>query len=94
MDESYWSLRPPEERPTGNRVTPGSPLTERRLAQAIAAKLAAGYELESQTTTQAVMSMPPRRWLGVTVSGRTKREIIAVDRGGRLTTKSAEERPR
>lgn len=88
MAESHWHLRPPEEQPIESTAAPVSPVAQRRLSQAIAAKLAAGYHLESQTATGAVLSMPARRYLGITLSARKKREAIEVDRGGRVTTRA------
>jgi hypothetical protein len=88
MAEALWSLRPPKQPPTGDAVADGNPVTQRRLAEAIAAKLAAGYELQSQTATEATLSKPRRRCLGVTVPGRSTREVISIERGGRLTTRA------
>jgi hypothetical protein len=86
MAQAHWSLRPPAELPTDSPDQEANSMTQRRLAQAIADKLAAGYELDTQTATQAVMSMPARRWLGMALPGTTKREVISIDRG-HLTTR-------
>jgi hypothetical protein len=88
MAQAHWSLRPPAEVPTGSPDREASSTMQRRLAQAIADKLAAGYELDTQTGTRAVMSMPVRRWLGIALPGPTKREVISIDRGGHLTTRA------
>lgn len=88
MAQAHWSLRPPKEVPSGSPGQEESSRTHPRLAQAIADKLAAGYELDTQTGTQAVMSIRPRRWLGIVLPGPTKREVISIDRGGHLTTRA------
>ena len=88
MAQAHWSLRPPAELSTGIPDHEGNSVTQRRMAQAIAKKLAAGYELDTQTDTRAVMSMPARRWLGIALPGPTKREVISIDRGGHLTTRA------
>ena len=88
MAQAHWSLRPPAELPTGVPDREGNSVTQQRMAQAIAKKLAAGYELDTQTDTRTVMSMPARRWLGIALPGPTKREVISIDRGGHLTIRT------
>jgi hypothetical protein len=88
MAQAHWSLRPPKEVVSGSPGQEESSRSEPRLAEAIAEKLAAGYVLDTQTGTQAVMSIRPRRWLGIALPGLTKREIISIDRGGHLTIRA------
>ena len=82
MAGAYWTIRPPGEQ----AVEPAPRLVHRevqeRLTRAVGEKLAQGFEIESQSDTQAVLVKGPRRWLGITLLGATRRATVSLDQRG------------
>jgi hypothetical protein len=68
-------------------------LTERkrRLAEVLVAKTEQGYEIESQTDTEATLvTKGQRRWFGMVGSSKAEiRQITSVDEQGRTRTRPA-----
>jgi hypothetical protein len=55
-----------------------------RLIQAIDAKVAQGYQIESQTDLQALLVKSAKRRLGIGRRGREKRELVSINEWGHL----------
>lgn len=82
MAEPLWSLRPPREQVAEDAPKSVHRSAQMRLARTVEGKLTQGYQIESQSDTQAVLVKGPRRWLGITLPGRTTRAIVSLDQRG------------
>ena len=62
---------------------------KQKLAQMLTAKIEQGYEIESQTDTEAVLVTQSRRgWFGLFAGKRDgARQVISVDEHGTATTR-------
>jgi hypothetical protein len=81
MVEAQLSARPtePDRKSIGER--------KHQLARTLEAKVAQGYRIESQTETQAVLTMGTRRrWFGL-ASGTMLTYDIAVDERGHVSSR-------
>ena len=82
MAGGIWTIRPPGEQ----AVEPAPRSVHRearvRLLQAVEAKVAQGFQVESQDELQAVLVKGPRRCLGITLPGGTTRATVSLDQRG------------
>jgi hypothetical protein len=89
MAEAHWGIRPPGEQPVEVAQEPVHREARERLKRAVQAKLAQGFEIESQGDSQAVLVKGPRRCLGITLPGATTREIVSLDERGYPTVRTS-----
>jgi hypothetical protein len=63
---------------------------KRRLAEALVAKAEQGYQIESQTDTEATLvTQGKRRWFGMVGSSKAEaRQITSIDELGRTQTRA------
>ena len=60
-----------------------------RLAEVLVAKTDQGYEIESQTDTEAVLVTKGRkRWFGMGANGASTRQITSIDEQGNTRTRT------
>lgn len=63
-------------------LLPARSKEQARLARTIAAKVAQGYRIESQSDLNALLVKDPTRWPGITWPGRQKRELVFINQSG------------
>jgi hypothetical protein len=60
-----------------------------RLAETLHKKLEQGYQIESQTDTEAILiTKGRRRWFGILAGGPETRQATSIDEQGRPTTRT------
>ena len=79
--------------PNGARPAPDSLVSldqrKERLAQALDKKVEQGYQIESQTDTDAILvTRGRRRWFGILASDAGTRQSTSIDEQGRTTTRT------
>jgi hypothetical protein len=79
MANAQWSIRSP-----GEQVLERAPKSTRgeaqeRFERQVQARLAEGYQIESQSDTKVVLVEGPRRWLGFTLPGEPARVTVLLD---------------
>jgi hypothetical protein len=75
-------IRATEETAAEPVTRTGEAKEQARLAQAIEAKVAQGYRIESRTDLQALVVKGPRRRLGIMRRGGEKRELVSINEWG------------
>jgi hypothetical protein len=79
--------------PNGDRPTPDSLVSldqrKERLAETLHKKLEQGYQIESQTDTDAILlTKGRRRWFGILSNAAETRQRTSIDEQGRATTRT------
>ena len=60
-----------------------------RLAEVLVAKTEQGYEIESQTDTEAILvTKGRRRWFGMGANSPSSRQITSIDEQGKARTRT------
>ena len=60
-----------------------------RLAEVLVTKTAQGYEIESQTDTEAILVTKGRkRWFGIGANSASSRQITSIDEQGKARTRT------
>lgn len=81
-----------EAPPAGAGAQPSNLSTEERkarLAEVLVAKIEQGYEIESQTDTEAILVTKGRsRWFGMGGNNASSRQITSIDEEGNTRTRS------
>jgi hypothetical protein len=83
----FWTIRPPGEQAVEPAPAPVSRDAHRRLMGAVEAKLAQGFQIESQADKYVVLVKRPRRCLGVTLPGGAARVVVSLDQRGHPTVR-------
>ena len=89
MAGAFWGIRPPDEQLQEDDPRPVHREAHERLARAVEAKLAEGFEIESQDDKHAVLVKAPRKYLGVTMPGPAIRAVVSIDDRGHPTVRVA-----
>jgi hypothetical protein len=79
--------------PNGDRPTPDSLVSldqrKERLAETLRKKVEQGYQIESQTDTDAILvTKGRRRWFGILGGDAGTRQSTSIDEQGRATTRT------
>lgn len=89
MAENLWGIRPPGQQAEKPASVPVDRKARERLMAAVEAKVAQGFQVESQKERYAVLVKRPRRYLGISLPSRPTRVIVSLDQRGYPTDRAS-----